>query len=161
MKFVGPRSGMKAYISALLIALFLGLVIWPSWSKPNDWVALETEFSVPIFLFFFLLSANYYLATSDIEIDDNRIAWNFLGYQWKEIAWRDVARVRILSTWDFRNSRWMKMVSVDQQNPSRMYFRKRGAIFFSEKISSFDELVRLIQLQSGKLDIPIINEEHK
>ena len=159
MLFKYHRNWMKGYLGFLLGALFLGTILWPIWAKPQDWVSLEIEFSVPIFLFFVFLSANYYLATSDIDISDHGVSWILRGWRWKEIRWLDLSRIRILSTWDFQNKRWMKMLSLDQENRSRLYFRKKGSIFFSEKIVHFDELVRLIRERAKQHSIPVVNQE--
>lgn len=159
MRFRYPRRRLRIYLGVLLAAIFLGIILWPILSQAPGWLEAEIDFAIPIFIFFSAASANFYLVNSDIEISDDRICWILPGWRWKEIEWKDVARIRILSTWDFENNGWMRMLSVDQENRSRLYFRKRGSIFFTEKIAHFDDLMRVIEERARQRTIPIADEQ--
>lgn len=151
----GYGQWTRIFVSLSFILWGVGFVIFPIVEKPYDWLGLELEFSLPSFGFYFFLAANYFLITSDVEADGEKICWILFRYKWKEIHWANVHCVRVTRIPDFGQGGTVRMFSIRPKQGSRFYFLPSGSILITEKIRNAPALLNMIRDQVAERRISV------
>lgn len=160
-RFSYRRTGMKTYSALLSAAWALGFILWPISARGGEGRHFALIFGLPGFLFLFLLSANFCLMTSDVEVSPNSISWLLFGWRWKEIRWVDLSHIRVAPFWDFERGRRTKAYYLYRDKKLRPYFFPRGGMSVSENISDAQELENILKCQIVKWKIPVEYHESK
>ena len=159
-QFTYGRAKTKIFFAFVLGAWLLGFILWPAWTTERDWAEFEMFFSIPGFFFLLILFVNFFLTTSDIEIDSDGIRWIIFGRAWREISWDNVNHLRISSVWDFEHKRIKKIYSIRRTRYSRIYFLPGGSIFFDENIHDILVLKNTLWTESQKRGISVVGSDN-
>jgi hypothetical protein len=100
-------------------------------------------------------------AKSDVIVDEEAISWSFFGKTWRTIPWNRMYRIRIHTYTDnYRN--WPKgglttMYKIDQSASSTLLL-SGGFIQFDDSIVGFESLVKTLNTQARKNNVPTIEK---
>jgi hypothetical protein len=151
-RFSYPSQGIKLYGAFFLSVWLLSCIAIPFWRR-DGWFGAEV-----FLLNGFTLVGIFYLdacfTDSDVEIGQDEITWVLFGWRWKSIRWKDVTRVRVLSTWDFRYREFTKMYCIDPSDKPRPYFLKDGGMSLGDTLIGVEDIEKMINTKIRDFHIP-------
>jgi hypothetical protein len=150
-------------MGVLLWLMVLAVIICSPFDSRSDFNSIVNAELIFIFVFvgYTLGLVNAYIRYSNIVVDEEGMKRSILGKERYNIRWQDIKRIRILATPNFTGGPPIDVYYIDKTVESRFPYSKGGPIVFNSKLENLSELLRIINVNISKYNIPILDRRSK